>query len=64
MYYNKKSIIEPDFWIQEKQDLWIVFPWESINYCVPFELDKQYNIDLHKELQEDVFREIRGERSD
>lgn len=64
MYYNKKSIIEPDFWIQKKQDLWVVFPWESNNYCVPFELDKQYDIDLHKELQEDVCREIRNEGSD
>lgn len=28
MYFNKKSIVEPDFWLYEKTDKWICFPWE------------------------------------
>ena len=26
--YHKQSIVEPDYWINEKGDKWIVYPWE------------------------------------
>jgi hypoxanthine phosphoribosyltransferase len=29
LYYHRQSIVEPDFWIYEKTDKWIVFPWEK-----------------------------------
>ncbi len=28
MFYNHKSIMEPEVWYEEKEDRWIVFPWE------------------------------------
>jgi len=28
IYYHKQSIIEPEFWVYEKEDKWIQFPWE------------------------------------
>ncbi len=27
--YHKQSIVIPDYWISEKGDKWIVYPWES-----------------------------------
>ena len=27
-HYHKHSIIEPDYWVQQKGDRWIVYPWE------------------------------------
>ena len=29
IYYHKQSIVEPDIWIYEKKDDWILFPWET-----------------------------------
>jgi len=29
IYYHKQSVIEPDIWIFEKKDDWILFPWET-----------------------------------
>jgi len=29
IYYHKKSVFEPDIWIYEKKDDWILFPWET-----------------------------------
>ena len=29
IYYHQQSIVEPDCWIFEKKDDWIVFPWET-----------------------------------
>jgi len=29
MYYHNRSIVKPDFWVSEKEDKWIVFPWEE-----------------------------------
>lgn len=29
MYYNKKSNIEVDYYYKEKEDKWIVYPWEG-----------------------------------
>jgi len=28
LYYHKESTIEPEIWIFQKKDKWIVFPWE------------------------------------
>ena len=28
MFYKKGSKVVPDYWVQEKEDKWIVFPWE------------------------------------
>ena len=28
MYYHRQSLVKPDFWLVEKRDKWIVFPWE------------------------------------
>lgn len=28
MYYKKGSKVTPDFWMFEKENKWIVFPWE------------------------------------
>ncbi len=30
MYYKKNNLVEPDFWVKEKTDKWIVFPWEEV----------------------------------
>ena len=30
IYYHKQSIVEPDIWIYEKKDDWVLFPWETI----------------------------------
>ena len=27
--YHKQSIVVPDYWISEKGDKWIVYPWEK-----------------------------------
>ena len=27
-HYHKQSIVVPDYWIHEKADKWIVYPWE------------------------------------
>ena len=29
LHYHKQSIVEPDFWVEEKDKDWIVYPWES-----------------------------------
>ena len=29
IYYHKQNIVEPDIWIYEKKDDWILFPWET-----------------------------------
>ena len=29
IHYHKQSIVEPDYWVEEKGDKWIVYPWES-----------------------------------
>ena len=28
MYYHPRSSVEPDYWVWNKEDCWIVFPWE------------------------------------
>ncbi|MDD6128226.1 MAG: hypothetical protein PUB60_08770 [Veillonellaceae bacterium] len=28
MFYHKGSSVVPEFWIKEKKDCWIVYPWE------------------------------------
>ena len=28
MYYHERSVVKPDFWLHEKGEQWIVFPWE------------------------------------
>ena len=30
-HYHKQSIVEPAYWVQEKGDKWIVYPWEKKN---------------------------------
>ena len=34
MHYHKQSTVVPDFWVMEKTDKWIVYPWETsmLNY--------------------------------
>ena len=27
-YNSKESVVEPDYWVEEKGDRWIVYPWE------------------------------------
>ena len=29
IHYHKQSSIEPDYWVDEKGDDWIVYPWEQ-----------------------------------
>lgn len=29
MYYHQQSVIDPDYWLFEKKDDWIVYPWEG-----------------------------------
>ena len=29
IHYHKQSIVEPSFWVTEKGDDWIVYPWEQ-----------------------------------
>ena len=29
MYYHQQSTVVPDFWLYEKKDSWIVYPWEG-----------------------------------
>lgn len=29
MYYHQQSLVIPDFWLYEKTDSWIVYPWEG-----------------------------------
>ena len=29
LWYHKQSVLVPDYWINQKYDKWIVFPWES-----------------------------------
>tara|TARA_R100001377_G_scaffold85274_1_gene71176 strand:- start:2830 stop:3243 length:414 start_codon:yes stop_codon:yes gene_type:complete len=30
-HYHKQSIVTPDYWVHEKGDDWIVYPWELVN---------------------------------
>lgn len=29
MFYHKQSLVVPDFWYAQKEDNWIVYPWEG-----------------------------------
>lgn len=29
IFYHKQSLVVPDYWVYEKKDAWIVFPWEG-----------------------------------
>jgi len=29
LYYHKQSLVEPNLWLKEKTDRWVVFPWEN-----------------------------------
>jgi hypoxanthine phosphoribosyltransferase len=31
IHYHKQSIVEPAYWVEEKGDKWIVYPWEKKN---------------------------------
>lgn len=31
LFYHKQSIVTPDIWIKEKEDDWIIFPWEKLD---------------------------------
>lgn len=31
MFYKKDSLVKPDYWMFEKDDKWIVYPWEGEN---------------------------------
>lgn len=52
MFYKKGSLVEPDFWMSEKVDSWIKFPWEvdgsSSKDCLNFTTSKTDN-DLVKD---------------
>lgn len=28
MFYKSNELVEPEFWIKEKENKWIVYPWE------------------------------------
>ena len=28
IHYHRNSLVEPDFWVWEKEEKWIVYPWE------------------------------------
>ena len=28
IHYHKQSVVEPEYWVSEKGDRWIVYPWE------------------------------------
>ena len=28
MYYHERSMVKPDFWLYNKQDKWVVYPYE------------------------------------
>lgn len=30
-YYKENSKVEPDFWLRNKEDKWIVYPWEKLD---------------------------------
>ena len=32
IYYHPQSIVKPDYWVFEKKDEWVVFPWEEDIY--------------------------------
>ena len=32
IYYHRQSIVEPNYWVFEKKDEWVVFPWEEDIY--------------------------------
>jgi hypoxanthine phosphoribosyltransferase len=29
IHYHRQSVVVPDFWVYEKTDKWIVYPWET-----------------------------------
>ena len=29
LYYHKQSTVIPDYWVHEKKNEWILFPWET-----------------------------------
>ena len=29
IHYHSQSITKPDFWVWDKKDKWIVYPWET-----------------------------------
>ena len=29
MYYHSRSLVEPDYYMYNKKDMWIVYPWEK-----------------------------------
>lgn len=31
MFYHQRSMVKPDFWVYEKTDKWIEFPWEKVD---------------------------------
>lgn len=31
MFYKNGSVVVPDYWMFEKKDSWIVYPWENDN---------------------------------
>jgi|TARA_B100001964_G_C14238332_1_gene603640 hypoxanthine phosphoribosyltransferase len=31
LYYHKQSTVIPDYWIHEKKNEWILFPWETVD---------------------------------
>lgn len=31
MYYKKRSLVTPDYYMYNKEDEWVVFPWEDEN---------------------------------
>ena len=28
MYYHERSLVKPDFWLYNKKDKWIIYPYE------------------------------------
>jgi len=42
IHYHPVSPIEPNFWVWEKKDNWIVYPWENIETEGSY--DKSFNV--------------------
>ena len=31
IHYHKDSVVEPDYWVKEKNNDWIIYPWENVD---------------------------------
>tara|TARA_R100000008_G_C3586229_1_gene172545 strand:+ start:1011 stop:1442 length:432 start_codon:yes stop_codon:yes gene_type:complete len=31
IHYHKDSVVEPDYWVKQKDNDWIIYPWENLD---------------------------------